>query len=263
MVPYEWHYAIHIHWNWNVFILMKLSLLAALEVVKMTTSSAANDENFVKMIFSSLCMASQPLSTQQSWDVGRQQPVDFFVYTQQTHYAIITSFWLYNDVIITYCVQWVMAGSLSHGGGTRCQSAIFRACSTHGLLHYLALLYYLDNATYFVKSASKPKEHVPNDTINASKCPNWNKINWSQNLGLFDRDSICQKWYGYTFGITGSFRSESSGNWLIASERDSKPLIFCNVSLNKLLFKQSNFQWHHCNGGFVSCCIKCLHFIYN
>ena len=64
MVPYEWHYAIHIHWNWNVFILMKFSSLAALEVVKMTTSSAANDENFVKMTFSSLCMASQPLNTQ-------------------------------------------------------------------------------------------------------------------------------------------------------------------------------------------------------
>ena len=28
---------------------MKFSLLAALEVVKMTTSSAASDENFIKM----------------------------------------------------------------------------------------------------------------------------------------------------------------------------------------------------------------------
>ena len=43
------------HWNRNVFILMKFSSLAALEVVKMTTSSPANDENFVKMTtFSSL-----------------------------------------------------------------------------------------------------------------------------------------------------------------------------------------------------------------
>ena len=39
------------HWNGNVFILMKFSSLAALEVVKMTTSSAARDENFIKMTF--------------------------------------------------------------------------------------------------------------------------------------------------------------------------------------------------------------------
>ena len=39
----------HWHRNGNVFILMKLSSLAALEVVKVTTSSAASDENFVKM----------------------------------------------------------------------------------------------------------------------------------------------------------------------------------------------------------------------
>ena len=32
-----------LHWNGNVFILMKFSSLAALEVVKMTTSSAASD----------------------------------------------------------------------------------------------------------------------------------------------------------------------------------------------------------------------------
>ena len=38
-----------VHRNGNVFILMKLSSLAALEVVKMTTSSAVSDENFVKM----------------------------------------------------------------------------------------------------------------------------------------------------------------------------------------------------------------------
>ena len=38
-----------LHWNGNVFILMKFSSLAALKVVKMTTSSAASDEHFVKM----------------------------------------------------------------------------------------------------------------------------------------------------------------------------------------------------------------------
>ena len=45
-----WHYIFTPdHWNGNVFILMKFSSLAALKVVKMTTSSAASDENFVKM----------------------------------------------------------------------------------------------------------------------------------------------------------------------------------------------------------------------
>ena len=38
-----------IHWNGDVVILMKFSSLAALEVVKMTTSSAAKDENFIKL----------------------------------------------------------------------------------------------------------------------------------------------------------------------------------------------------------------------
>ena len=37
------------HWNENVVILMKFSSLAALEVVILTTFSAASDENFIKM----------------------------------------------------------------------------------------------------------------------------------------------------------------------------------------------------------------------
>ena len=37
------------HWNENVVILTKFSSLAALEVVILTTSNAANDENFIKM----------------------------------------------------------------------------------------------------------------------------------------------------------------------------------------------------------------------
>ena len=37
------------HWNENVVILMKFSSLAALEVVSLTTFSAASDENFIKM----------------------------------------------------------------------------------------------------------------------------------------------------------------------------------------------------------------------
>ena len=49
-----------IHWNGNVVILMKLSSLAALKVVKMTTSSAARDENFVKMTtFSFQCIEAE------------------------------------------------------------------------------------------------------------------------------------------------------------------------------------------------------------
>ena len=37
------------HWNENVVILTKFSSLAALEVVILTTFSAASDENFIKM----------------------------------------------------------------------------------------------------------------------------------------------------------------------------------------------------------------------
>ena len=37
------------HWNKNVVILTKFSSLAALEVVILTTSSAASDEHFIKM----------------------------------------------------------------------------------------------------------------------------------------------------------------------------------------------------------------------
>ena len=40
---------VEIHWNENVVILMKFSSLAALEVVILTTFSAASDENFIKM----------------------------------------------------------------------------------------------------------------------------------------------------------------------------------------------------------------------
>ena len=40
---------IQYHWNGNVVILMKFSSMAALKVVILTTFSAANDEDFVKM----------------------------------------------------------------------------------------------------------------------------------------------------------------------------------------------------------------------
>ena len=38
------------HWGGSVFILMRFSSLAALEVVKMTTSGAASDWNFVEVM---------------------------------------------------------------------------------------------------------------------------------------------------------------------------------------------------------------------
>ena len=40
-----------LHWHGNVVILMKFSSLAAPEVVILTTSGAAIDENFIKMTF--------------------------------------------------------------------------------------------------------------------------------------------------------------------------------------------------------------------
>ena len=39
----------HIHWNENVFILMKSSSLTALKIVKMTTFGVASEENFIKV----------------------------------------------------------------------------------------------------------------------------------------------------------------------------------------------------------------------
>ena len=41
--------AFELHWNGNVVILTKFPSLSAPEVVKMTTSGTAIDENFVKM----------------------------------------------------------------------------------------------------------------------------------------------------------------------------------------------------------------------
>ena len=56
----KWHQLMRCHWdvidwNENVVILMKFSLLAAPEVVKMTTSGVTSDENFVKMTFPFQC----------------------------------------------------------------------------------------------------------------------------------------------------------------------------------------------------------------
>ena len=47
----HWGRVTHIcmHWNENVVILTKFQSLAALEVVILTTSSAASDENLIKM----------------------------------------------------------------------------------------------------------------------------------------------------------------------------------------------------------------------
>ena len=50
----------HSHWKGNVVILTKFSSLVALEVVKMTTSGAASDENFVKIFLSQLSPDQSP-----------------------------------------------------------------------------------------------------------------------------------------------------------------------------------------------------------
>ena len=53
--PGPWHH--QIHWNKIVVILIKFSSLAALEVVTLTTSSVASDDNFIKMkTFPFLCL---------------------------------------------------------------------------------------------------------------------------------------------------------------------------------------------------------------
>ena len=56
------------HWNENVVILTKFSSLAALEVVKMTTSSAASDQNVIK--WRHFCFSAQAITAIQlivSW----------------------------------------------------------------------------------------------------------------------------------------------------------------------------------------------------
>ena len=56
-------WSIVLHWNENVFILMKSSSLAAPKVVKMTTFGAASDETFIKMMtFSFQCISGFPQS---------------------------------------------------------------------------------------------------------------------------------------------------------------------------------------------------------
>ena len=47
--------SVPVYWNRNAIILTEFSSLVALEVVKMTTSSAASDENFIKMTFPLQC----------------------------------------------------------------------------------------------------------------------------------------------------------------------------------------------------------------
>ena len=47
----------HIHWNRNVVISIKFSLMAASEVFVMTTSDAASDDNFVKITTMPFCFS--------------------------------------------------------------------------------------------------------------------------------------------------------------------------------------------------------------
>ena len=58
------------HWNENVVILTKFSSLAALEVVILTTSSAASDDNFIKMkTFPFQCIGYQWTTSQRASNV--------------------------------------------------------------------------------------------------------------------------------------------------------------------------------------------------
>ena len=76
-----WSWLIHIRWNGNIFILKTFSSLFALEVVKMTTSSAKSGEIFVKITtfpfqcFNEQCSSCwhtiwQPLPAQSVTDRG-------------------------------------------------------------------------------------------------------------------------------------------------------------------------------------------------
>ena len=66
-----------IYWNGNAFIFMKFSSLAALEVVKMTTSNAANDENFIKMMTFSFQRTSLALGQSQDWSSASEATLKY------------------------------------------------------------------------------------------------------------------------------------------------------------------------------------------
>ena len=79
------------HWNGNVVILMKFSSLAALKVVKMTTSSAANDENFIKMMTFPFQCAAPSHYPNQCWLI-----VNWILAYEQTYEQTVKFEWKYN-----------------------------------------------------------------------------------------------------------------------------------------------------------------------
>ena len=88
---------VDIHWNGNVVILMKFSSLAALEVVILTTSGAASDENFVKMTtFSFQCIASRRFHIE--WIFDCKYVTHFKIHTQDIaiNFAIVFTVILYT-----------------------------------------------------------------------------------------------------------------------------------------------------------------------
>ena len=69
------------HWNGNVVILTKFSSVAALEVVILTTFSAASDENFIKMKTFPFQLNSTGLSISIHWGDVRRHAI---IRTRQT-----------------------------------------------------------------------------------------------------------------------------------------------------------------------------------
>ena len=114
---------VYLHWNKTLFILTKLSSLAVQEVVKMTTSSAAGDENFIRMTtFSFQCRYQQFL--------GERLSLSPIIWLSDSN--ILPSFsqipcdgmWLSMDGICfhlggssgLHCLIWDVHGDSTHGG---------------------------------------------------------------------------------------------------------------------------------------------------
>ena len=109
-----------VHWNGNVFILMKLSSLAALEVVKMTTSSAASDENFIKMMTFSFQWGLDVTMKSTSMHTRRQifnpnSPIKKASYNHQGQntswdYSWLSPLYRHHS---EYYLQWITVGKLA------------------------------------------------------------------------------------------------------------------------------------------------------
>ena len=75
------------HWNENVVVLMKSSSLAALKVVKMTTFSAASDENFIKMTTFPFQWLTPSCYKHEEWPTGQLiSPMEIWKKNYISHY---------------------------------------------------------------------------------------------------------------------------------------------------------------------------------